>query len=134
MRERLRSVDTVSGREYSPGPNRVLLRSVERVKWPSPPPLLAPCRRAKIEDAVPVCAPSGACRACAMDELKESPCMDTWRVYCLLLRRLMKTMAATRSARAPVWLLEIIDYKIKSIAVTDQAHPGRLLLPWLVLS
>ena len=37
-RDLLRSVDTVSGRVYGPGPKSVSLRSVERVRCEPPPP------------------------------------------------------------------------------------------------
>jgi hypothetical protein len=52
-------VDTVSGREYGPGPKSVLLRSVERVIWPFAPAVSPPLRRAKMDEAVPTCAVSG---------------------------------------------------------------------------
>jgi hypothetical protein len=53
------SVDTVSGRVYVPRPKSVLLRSVDRVKWGSPP-LPPPFKRPNIEAAEPTWAVSGA--------------------------------------------------------------------------
>jgi hypothetical protein len=91
-RDWLRSVDTVSGREYAPAPKSESLRSVERVRCEPPPPK-------NNEASVVMWAVSGACREPELLGLKGSS-GKRW-LYWRRLRRLRKMTAATIIAIAP---------------------------------